>query len=203
MDRKENFFIKSPFKKLMQAFFEFRVFKWFLHLENIDLTGKRMVEAGCGSGYGLKLIHDQFKPNELVAFDLMPEMVIRSRHLISRNKIPAKIFIGNITETRLPRGKYDCVVIFTVLHHVPLWREAIMEMSRLLKPGGYLLVNEHDKISLDRLERFFRVYHPEKSRFFWSEFKEKLKEAGFRVLREKRFFLGVGLDFFLCQKIAK
>jgi len=41
-----------------------------------------------------------------------------------------------------PRGTFDLVTCLNVLHHIPRVSFAIREMSRVMKAGGYLILNE-------------------------------------------------------------
>ncbi|MFW9998392.1 MAG: class I SAM-dependent methyltransferase [Candidatus Odinarchaeota archaeon] len=202
MDIKELKLMTSPVKKLMLSVFEFKVFKWFLNLSRVNLTEKVILEAGCGSGYALELIYKEYKPKELVAFDLLPGMVNNARNLTSRKRIPVSLFTGSITDTGLPSEKFDGIFIFTVFHHVPEWKKAMKEMNRVLKPGGIMLINEHDRTSVDRIEKYFRVKHPTSSRFEWADFKKNLEAAGFEVIRELQVILGIGLNFLMSRKTS-
>lgn len=53
-----------------QKYFEFKLFKRHLEKHNIDLTGKAILDIGCGSGYGTELIYKAFNPSLLLTFDL-------------------------------------------------------------------------------------------------------------------------------------
>jgi len=195
IDDLEFKFMNSPLKGLIQKHLEFRIFKSLLSSLNVDLNGKVILEVGCGSGYGLELISKEFQPAELVAFDILPELVERTR----QRRLPVKLFVGNATDIKQPSEKFDAVFIFTVIHHVEDWNHALKEVNRVLKPGGILLVNELNRKSLDRIERFLKVWHPKKSRFDWREFHEGLIASGFRILREKRILNDFG--FFMCIKV--
>jgi ubiquinone/menaquinone biosynthesis C-methylase UbiE len=194
MDTKELKFMHSPFKRLMQKHLELRIFKHFLSSLNLDLTGKILLEVGCGSGYGLELISKEFQPAELFAFDLLPEEVALARQKSER----ANVFVGDVRAINLPSEKFDAIFIFTVFHHVEGWQQALKEVNRVLKVGGILLVNELNRQAVNRFERFIRTRHPRHSRFDWAEFKHGLASAGFNILREKRILNDFG--FFLCLK---
>ena len=189
----------SPIKKLMFKFFEFKIFKWLLKLLNIDIKGKIMLEAGCGAGYSIEIISNFYSPMEYFAFDLSDKMVKKTCGQIKKNKLPVKVFQGDITEIPFKSNKFDVVLIFTVLHHVPNWREALKEIYRVLKPNGIFLINEINQRSLDRFERYVKVYHPKDARFTWKIFKQELLNAGLILLNEYYFLQDFG--FFVGSKI--
>ncbi len=188
----------SPIKKLMFKFFEFPIFKRLLRPLNIDLKGKKILEAGCGAGYGIEIISKAYSPKEYYAFDLNEDMVKKSHRRIKKNNLPAKVFQGNITKLPFISNRFDVVLIFTVLHHVPKWQKAIREVHRILKPNGIVLINEINQRSLDRFERYAKIYHPQTARFSWRIFKRELLETGFSIQNEYYFLKDFG--FFIGSK---
>jgi len=195
IDTLDQLFVNSPFKKLMLQYFEFYFFKKFLQSMSLSLENKSIIEAGCGAGYGLKLIYKNFHPESLTGFDILPEEL----ELARKRNIPAKLLISDITNINLRSSTYDATFVLTVLHHVPDYSKALKEIHRILKPGGILLIDDLNKRAIDFFRIFLRVKHPKKARFEWFELYRAIKDAGFKVLRKKIFFIGFGL--FLLQKI--
>jgi hypothetical protein len=56
LGRIEFLAMNNPLKRWLQKHVEFRVFRRHLEKHHIDLTGKAILDAGCGSGYGTELI---------------------------------------------------------------------------------------------------------------------------------------------------
>jgi ubiquinone/menaquinone biosynthesis C-methylase UbiE len=188
----------SPLKKLMLNYFELPIFLHLLRPLNVNLEGKQILEAGCGAGYGLKAITDHFHPSEYFAFDINQRMVERSRSRAYHQRISAKVFQGDITGIALPSQKFDAVFIFTVLHHIAQWRDALREVHRVLKPDGLLFVNEINNRSLNWFERYAKVYHPKAAHFTWKIFRRELHRTGFTIRNEFLFLKDLG--FFICSK---
>ena len=186
IDRKELKLVNSAVRGFCQKLYEFRAFRGYLKKNHIDLTNKVILDAGCGAGYSSEMIIKEFQPEELFAFDILPEEV----ELAKRRCLSANIFVGDVTDIKLPSDKFDAVFIFDVLHHVPRWRVALREINRVLKSGAVFLVQEPHKKGLDNIERFFKIYHPKGSRFEWPEFIEGLEDSGFRVVEKRKIYLG-------------
>jgi ubiquinone/menaquinone biosynthesis C-methylase UbiE len=169
--------MNNPLRRVLQKHLEFRVFEQLLHAHRIDLTGKIIIDAGCGSGYSTELILNAFKPSHLIAFDVMPEQIrlARKRHL------NVDFFVGSLTHIETSDQTCDAVFIFGVLHHIPIWQTALCEVARVLKTGGVLVVEEP------------------RERFTWSEFEQGLNNAGFNILESKKV-LGKYFKSYLCQK---
>ena len=98
-------------------------------------------------------------------------------------------------------SKFDIVFVFTVLHHVEGWRDALKEINRVLKPKGLLLINEINERSLNWFERYLKVKHPRKAHFTWRTFTQGLYDADFLILRECKFLADLG--FFLCINLSR
>ncbi|MFX1574884.1 MAG: class I SAM-dependent methyltransferase [Promethearchaeota archaeon] len=194
IDTLDKIFVNSPLKKFMQKYFEMKIFKKLLKSHNIHIANKTILDAGCGSGFGLKLIQKEFHPLNLYGFDILPEQVIKAQ----KKNLDARISIGDIRNIKFPEMKFDVVFVFTVLHHIPQYPKALKEISRVLKPGGFLLIDELNKRLLDFFEKFLGVKHPKKSRFQWFEFYRAIKKAKMKIIDMKTFTIGFG--FFLCQK---
>lgn len=172
--------VNSRIRQFFQKHYEFRLFKKLLEKQHIDLTGQAILDAGCGSGYSSELIFREFQPQELYAFDLMPEQV----ELVKRRGLSAHVFVGNITDTRLPADKFDAVFTFGVFHHVAEWPTALEEVERVLKAGGVLLGGEPNK---------------EMAGFEWAEFVRGLTATGLRLVESQKIYLGY-FQSFLCVK---
>jgi ubiquinone/menaquinone biosynthesis C-methylase UbiE len=189
--------MNNPIKELIDKYHDFRIYRKVLARNGIDLDGKMVLEAGCGSGYNLKLLLKTWQPKKVYAFDYMPEQV----ELAEKRGLQAHIFVGDITAIDLPSDKFDMVIVIGVFHHVPEWRKALREVHRVLKTGGVLLTMELHKRFLDLIDRFAAFGHPVESRFDWPEFTDALHQTGFSII-DRRNLLPFSKMFriHLCNK---
>ncbi len=194
MDNLEKIFVNSPLRRLMERYLEFDTLRKMLESNHLNLRGKIILEAGCGSGYGLKLLHHTFEPKELFGFDILPGEVEIAR----RRKIPAEISVDSVVHTQFQPCKFDAVFEFTIMHHIPQWRHAMVEIYRILRPNGVFLASDLDKETTDFFEKTTGVKHPKDAQFEWSDFIRGLQHAGFKILEKRLIFGRLGL--FLCQK---
>lgn len=190
LSRIEFLAMNNPLRRFMQKHFELP------HFQSMGLFvgGKDVLEIGCGSGYAAGLFYD-LRPKSYVGIDLMPEQIT----LALKRGLPGLEF--RVMDTAdlgaFPGGSKDVVVIFGILHHVPEWRKALEECARVLRPGGWLYVEEPDGEMLGRWDRAFGLDHPAPGHFTLVEFAGAMEKAGFRVENRKRHF---GFGIFAARK---
>lgn len=144
-------------------------------------AGKRVLEVGCGRGFGVELLLDRFGAASVDAFDLDPHMVELARRRLARRGDRVRLWQGSVTEIQAADAHYGAVFDFGILHHVPKWRDALAEVFRVLEPGGRFFAEEVlAKFILNPVWR--RVLaHPLEDRFDRATFAEALAETGFDV----------------------
>jgi len=104
-----------------------------------ELSGS-VLELGSGSGAMGAEILDRFPAVTLTATDLDPEMLSLARRTLEPFGGRASVVEADATALPFPDGEFDAVVSYLMLHHVGAWEAAIAEATRMLRPGGMLLV---------------------------------------------------------------
>jgi ubiquinone/menaquinone biosynthesis C-methylase UbiE len=108
-------------------------------------TGRDILEAGCGTG--LLLEEAARVGRTVVGLDL-------SRGMLSQARARGlRVVQGSITNIPLPSESFDLVYSMKVLAHVPPIAAAIAEMARLVRPGGHLLCEFYNPLSLRYLTK--------------------------------------------------
>ncbi len=99
--------------------------------------GGRVLDLGCGVGVWLKRFQaDGFR---VAGIDQSPKMVAYTRRRIPQ----ADVFCRNMVDPGFRPGSFDGIISLFAIIHVPQARqpEVFRHMYRLLKPGGYFLIN--------------------------------------------------------------
>ncbi|MCC6875709.1 MAG: class I SAM-dependent methyltransferase [Sandaracinaceae bacterium] len=187
--------MQSPVRRWSQKHVELRAFTRMLSEAGIDLRGKRILEAGCGSGYGLSLLSERFAPSRLAGFDLMPEQIELARKRMRPGGPSVELAVGDITRVAHEDASFDAVFVFGILHHVSAWRDALKELHRVLAPGGVLLVEELSGRFIDFSDRFLFTEHPRDVRLRWDDLRAGLRGAGFEIVAERRLALELARSF--------
>jgi len=110
-------------------------------------TGRDIFEAGCGTGLLLK--EAAVVARRAVGLDLSRGMLGQAKgrglHVVQ----------GSVTNIPLPSQSFDLVYSMKVLAHIPPIEAAVREMARLVRPGGHLLLEFYNPLSLRYLTKRF------------------------------------------------
>lgn len=193
LNRVEWLLMNNPVRASLQRRVEARA------MERIGgkTRGLRVLEIGCGRGVGTEILMRRFAAREVVAFDYDVAMVRLAQRRLAREH---NIYFSVASADAIPQpdASFDAVFDFGVLHHVPDWRYAVVEIKRVLAPGGRFYFEEVTEQALQRWS--FRTFlkHPECDRFTEEQFLAELRRNDIvvdarRIRRVgKLFFLGVG-----------
>ena len=105
-----------------------------------DLRGaRRILDVGSGAGQIARhLIKYSDREAEITCFDISHEMLRRARNRLKSDR--PRFVVADLT--RLPFGdaSFDCVTCGYVLEHLPDPRVGLGELSRVMVPGGRMLL---------------------------------------------------------------
>jgi ubiquinone/menaquinone biosynthesis C-methylase UbiE len=132
-----------------------------MRTELLSGAGGRVLELGAGTGANVELYPDGVE--QLVLAEPDPHMTRRLRAKLAESKREAEVVEAPAERLPFADSSFDTVVVTLVLCTVPDPRGAMVEIARVLKPGGQLLFLEHVRAEdpglarwQDRLERPWR-----------------------------------------------
>jgi ubiquinone/menaquinone biosynthesis C-methylase UbiE len=103
-------------------------------------TGPALLDVGCGVGNFHPLLADGV--GRIVGIDVSPECIA-----VARERQPAVEYaVYDGTHVPYPNAAFDAVYASNVMHHVPVAQRPalVREMRRVLKPGGVIVIFEHN-----------------------------------------------------------
>ncbi|MBN1562193.1 MAG: class I SAM-dependent methyltransferase [Anaerolineae bacterium] len=122
-----------------------------------DLTGKRVLEVGCGLGRSTSMLAKSGA--EVFAFDISSVSVCATGKRAENNGVDdrVRLFVAAGEEIPLKDGSFDVIFGKGVLHHINA-RMGAPELHRLLKPGGKAAFSE--PLGMNPVLDFVRDYVP-------------------------------------------
>ena len=145
--------MKSMSLSLQEQFGQIDIYVFDQILRGNLAPGMRVLDAGCG--YGRNLVYLLREGCEVFALDLDAEGVEHVKRLAASlgAALPAENFqVGAIEQTPFPDGFADAVISSAVLHFArdeEHFRAMLMEMWRVLRPGGMLFCRLGSRIGMD------------------------------------------------------
>ena len=122
--------------------------------EGIDFSGMKVLEAMCGTGQTTEYL--LARGATVTALDISPESI----ESFTERWPACNAVCASILDSGLESNSVDCVVVMAGLHHLhPHVGDAIRELHRVLKPGGYLCMWEPHSGSLPDLMRRWWYRH--------------------------------------------
>ncbi|HWL07586.1 MAG TPA: class I SAM-dependent methyltransferase [Planctomicrobium sp.] len=102
------------------------------------VNGLRVLEVGCGAGHGTRVLASG-GATETVGIDIDGEAIRRARN----QRADSTIRFLHQTDTRLPFNdrEFDVVVALETIEHVEDAGRFVEELSRVVKPGGWILLS--------------------------------------------------------------
>lgn len=100
------------------------------------VEGKRVLDAGCGTGWGSELLV-RAGAREVVGLDIAEEAVEDSRKRVDR----ARFLRGDLQDLPFRPGSFDVVVCFEALEHTQDTSQTLDSLVNVLSDGGLLFVS--------------------------------------------------------------
>ena len=149
--------------------------------------GQTVLDVACGTGAGHRALRDALGPEgRIVAVDISAEMLRRAKSRRRRSK-NRNIVYRKVDAERLSRhfeeDSFDAVVSCNGLPNFLRPRQALIEMTRVLRPGGTLAVSTVNRDRCDDIPFWRYSMKFSRGRFLYAEeYREILRDLGlFRI----------------------
>jgi SAM-dependent methyltransferase len=104
--------------------------------------GKRVLDAGCGAGYGSAELADAAA--SVTGIDIAPAAVDYARAHYAQSNLAFEQ--ASCTQLPYADGAFDLVVAFEVIEHLENWRDFLGEVRRVLAPAGQMIVSTPNRL---------------------------------------------------------
>ncbi|RAV13510.1 SAM-dependent methyltransferase [Mycolicibacterium sp. GF69] len=105
-----------------------------------DLSGKRVLEVGCGLGGGASYLMRTLQPASYTGLDLNATGIEFCRR---RHNVAGLDFVeGDAENLPFPDDSFDALINIESSVHYPRFPRFLSEVSRVLRPGGHFLYTD-------------------------------------------------------------
>lgn len=132
-----------------------------LMLETLPLDGASVLELGCGRAEKTRTLAESGKPSQIVALEV--DTIQHEKNLAITDLPNVRFVHGGAEAIPIADESFDIVLMLKSLHHVPvpLMDQALAEVARVLKPGGFAWISE--PVYAGEMNEVFRLFHDEKT----------------------------------------
>lgn len=116
--------------------------------------GLEVLDVGCGTGLITNIFANRYKSN-FTAIDFS-KGVLYGKEYAKTNNISNTQWIHQNFLNYKTDIKYDLIICQGVLHHIPEYKDALVIMKNLLKPGGTLLLGVYHPVG-KLVQQFFKI----------------------------------------------
>lgn len=183
------------------------------------ISGEKIVDLGCGTGYYLFLLSNLPVSLNLTGFDSDKNSLSEAAESLRNKKI--KFYVGDLHKIPFKSSSFDKAIMSEVLEHVSDDEKVLKEVFRILKPEGTLVISTPsinypfmwDPINWV-LQHFFRTHI--KTGFFsgiWNQhlrlyqitdLEKKFQRAGFKIEAiEELTFWCLPFNHYLVNAVAR
>jgi len=119
---------------------EFRNLQWFGLQE-----GMHILEVGCGPGFVTEQLAQRMPNSRITGLDMDEDLLKQAEDLLKEKGQENVNFVqASVFDTGLPDNSYDFVMARMLFLHLHKPEEAALELHRVLKPGGKLVIIDID-----------------------------------------------------------
>ena len=130
------------------------------------LTGRDLLEIGCGNGEQAIYVHGRYRPKSTRGIDLHAPHVNHANRLVQLQGLQNIIFalddaqwLGSVSDASV-----DALICIESAHHYPDKAAFLAQVHRVLRPGGRFLIAE----LLQLVERRPSLLDRGKSTYYWT-----------------------------------
>jgi ubiquinone/menaquinone biosynthesis C-methylase UbiE len=114
-------------------------------LEGVRSGDRRILDVGCGTNRFAAGVIKRFPGVQVIGLDLCARMLRHGRHRCREADQRAHLVQGDSEHLPFADDTFDVVTCSHSFHHYPKQDRVVVEMHRVLKPGGRLMIIDGDR----------------------------------------------------------
>lgn len=165
--------------------------RYYFVVHQIDLKGKTVLDIASGEGYGSNIIAKH--ASKVIGVDINFEAIEHAKNKYKANNI--EFIQGSVVKIPMGDSSVDVVVSFETLEHHDKHDEMMLEIKRILRKNGILMISSPNKQHFSNFEK--NSFHVKE--LFYEEFKDLMNQYFSKtIFYVQRSFVGsmIALDGF-------
>ncbi|MDH3693049.1 MAG: methyltransferase domain-containing protein [Gammaproteobacteria bacterium] len=156
-------------------------------LKGVKLTGKKVLDIGCGIGGIDLLLVNKFGASHVVGIDIEPDLVDKAQQRVDNARLSDRIELRCVTPGALefPNDTFDIVFTKDSLIHIENKQVMFNEIHRVLRSGGIFAASDwlgFDTPHTPEMVRWLELVGLEFNLCTASDMKHFLSNAGFEQI---------------------
>lgn len=98
-----------------------------------------LLDAGCGPGSMIAILHEKMPDKHYVGIDLTPAMIESAKRKHMDN---TEFIVGDCEDMPFPDNSFDVILCSNSAHHYPEIEKFYHSVYRCLRPGGRLILRD-------------------------------------------------------------
>jgi 2-polyprenyl-3-methyl-5-hydroxy-6-metoxy-1,4-benzoquinol methylase len=151
-----------------------------------DLQGKKLLDAGSGTGWFSKAAYE--RGADVYSLDIGLNLL----GLVGQ-KCDSEKIVGSVLQIPFADNTFDYIVNTEVIEHTPVPMQVIPELYRVLKPAGVLVLTVPNRIWYFSIvianALKLRPYEGFENWVHWGQLQRCFKECGFKIEKIKGFHI--------------
>jgi ubiquinone/menaquinone biosynthesis C-methylase UbiE len=162
---------------------------WYEHFHRYVLagewvTGKKVLDAACGEGYGSA--HLARTAEAVIGVDVSKDAIHHASERYSADNLEFQL--ADACKLPFENNAFDCIVSFETLEHLEDQSSLLKEFRRVLDADGFLLISSPDKAEYSDHRQYENEFHVRE--LYRDELESLIQEQfpAYRLLRQKLVF---------------
>ena len=101
---------------------------------------QKLLDVGCGTGPMIELLCKEIPDRYYTGVDLTPQMIKVAQ---DKKLSHTEFFVGDSENLSFSDGSFDALICTNSFHHYPNPQVFMKEASRVLKPGGIMVLRDY------------------------------------------------------------
>lgn len=184
----------NPLRAWIRETLEVRPMRAATDIGRID----HALHIACGNGSATQMILKYFSPERISAVDQNGQLIAAARRKYQSDTVDFSV--QDVRSLSFGDKLFDAVFDLADLHNFQDWKQGVMELKRVLKPGGLLILEEISQETFSHAAgKLFKALtdHPYESMLTMQGLHDHVLQNGFEILHfEEKNPLGL-LKYFI------